>query len=381
MINIEELKQNIGEEEKPFIDLQLFANPEDEGRTEEPTVYKERKAREEGKVARSQEIVSSVVLLGSFLTLWLTSEYIINESKNLFVDSFQKIDMAFVPGNINHFLLNAVWDLTKLTAPIMLITVVLAIISNVAQVGFVFAPKAMKVDFKKISFTTNKLFSKIFFSKQTAMNLAKSIFKVAVVVAIAVAFVQWKQREIINTINMDVGNAFTSLSMLSFYIGVTSCVIFLILSIPDYFFQKMEHKESLKMTRHEVKEERKDTEGDPQIKQRLKERQRELMSRRMMEEVPNADVVITNPTHYAIAVKYDAENMLAPMVVAKGQDYVALKIKEIAIEHQVHIVENKPLAQSLFASTEVGDEIPEEFYQAIAEILAFVIRARDAVRV
>ncbi|GMT49381.1 MAG: flagellar biosynthetic protein FlhB [bacterium] len=385
MIDKEELKQVIsGNElaaEKGYgIDLQLFAKPDDEGRTEDPTVYKERKAREEGKVARSQEMVSAFVLLAAFFAIWLLGDYFISGTKELITSTINNMDMPFTPGNLGFYLQNAVWSLFKISGPILLVTVIVAFLANVIQVGFMFSSKSMKVDFKKVSFTANKMFSKIFFSKQTAMNLVKSVFKVGVVVLVVYIIVGWKKAIILNTINMDIYESFSTLANISFYIGGTSCFIFLVLSVPDYFFQKMEHKESLKMTRHEVKEERKDTEGDPQIKQRLKERQRELMSRRMMDEVPNADVVITNPTHYSIAIKYDGEAMAAPLVVAKGMDYIALKIKEIAIENDVQIVENKALAQSLYPNVEVGDEIPEEFFQAVAEVLAFVIRAREAVR-
>ena len=154
----------------------------------------------------------------------------------------------------------------------------------------------------------------------------------------------------------------------------------LFLSIPDYFFQKFEHRENLKMTRQELKEERKETEGDPYLKQRLRDRQREMLRRRMMEEVPKADVVITNPTHYAIALKYEALTMTAPRVVAKGKGYIALRIREIALENSVSLVENPQLAQSLFLAVEIGDEVPEEFYQAVAEVLAFVIRTREKMK-
>ncbi|MDH4127429.1 MAG: flagellar biosynthesis protein FlhB [Spirochaetota bacterium] len=370
-----ELEENIY-----FIDLQLFAKPEDEGRTEEPSVYKQRKAREEGKVARSQELISSLVLIAAFITIWLTGEFIMNHSKNLFKSTFSKMDMPFTPGNVGHFLTNAIWELFYIISPILLVSVFIAFISNVLQVGFMFTTKSMKMDFKKISFTANKMFSKIFFSRQTMVNLLKSVLKVGIVVFVAYLIFNWKKGEVINSINMDISLAFSTLTKVSFYIGGMSCFIFLVLSIPDYYYQKIEHKETLKMSRHEVKEERKDTEGDPYVKQRLRERQRELMSRRMMDEVPKADVVITNPTHFAIAIKYDSDSMIAPIVVAKGQGYIALKIKEIAITHKVHLVENKPLAQSLYSAVEIGDQIPEEFYQAIAEILAFVIRAKESIK-
>ena len=389
MLNKEELYSNLISCKDQYIDndihysidLQLFAKPEDEGRTEEPTQYKIRKAREEGKVARSQEMISAVVLLGSFIALWLLGDYLMDKMKKIFQSSIINMDMPFTEGNLNYYVSNSIWSLVELSAPIFLVSIVLAFLVNVVQVGFQFTPKSMKFEWKKISFTANKMFSKIFFSKQTAMNLVKSILKVGVVLAVTYFILQWKQYTIISTINMDVAKSFATHSEIAFYIAVVSCIIFLVLSIPDYFFQKIEHLETLKMSRHEIKEERKDTEGDPHIKQRLKERQREILTRRMMDEIPKADVVITNPTHYAVAIKYDSDKMAVPMVVAKGRDYIALKIKEIAKENDIYIIENKPLAQSLFASVEVGEEIPEDFYQAIAEVLAFVIRAREAIKV
>ncbi len=387
MISIKDLKTQLNIiddrlEQDYFIDLQLFGKAEDEGRTEEPSQYKQRKSREEGKVARSQELVSALVLLGSFAAIWIFGDYFFGSFKELFHSTFDKVGkVAFTDGNLKSFLLDAVWKLTVIISPIFIVTVAIAILANVVQVGFMFAPKSMKFDAKKISFTTNKMFSKIFFSKQTAANLVKSVLKVGIVVLVAYVIVNMNKNGIMNSINMDIMNSFSTLSKISFYIATVSCIIFLALSIPDYFYQKLEHTESIKMSRHEVKEERKDTEGDPLIKQRLRERQREIMSSRMIDEVPQADVVITNPTHYAIAIKYEAETMDAPTVVAKGQDYMALKIKEIAIEYEVHIVENKALAQSLYSAVEIGDEVPEDFFQAIAEILAFVIKARDAVKI
>ncbi len=384
MINIEKLKKQLYKKQNNnyFISLELFASAEDEGRTEEPSQYKIRKAREEGKVARSQELVSSLVLLISFITIWFLSDHFFESSKKLFYGTIDRIGASPInEGNITVILKQAVWDFFILTSPILIVTVVIATLANVIQVGFMFSLKSMKFDAKKISFTTNKMFSKIFVSKQTLVNLIKSVLKVGIVIFVAYSIVNWNKELILNAINMDVMNSFSTMTNMSFYIGVSSCLIFLVLSVPDYFYQKREHMESLKMSRHEMKEERKDTEGDPLIRGRLRERQREIMANRMMEEVPKADVIITNPIHYAVAIKYDTESMSAPIVVAKGQDYIALKIKEIAIENDVHIVENKPLAQSLYSACEIGNQIPENFYQAIAEVLAFVIRAKEAVRV
>ncbi|HEO65963.1 MAG TPA: hypothetical protein ENI73_08850, partial [Spirochaetes bacterium] len=222
MIGKEEFKQVIlgYDPGKSFrIDLQLFAKPEDEGRTEDPTIYKERKAREEGKVARSQEMVSGFVLLAAFIAIWLLGDYFIGTSKELITSTINNMDMPFTPGNLGHYLENAVWNLFKISGPILLITVVVAFLANVVQVGFMFSPKAMKVDFKKVSFTANKMFSKIFFSKQTAMNLVKSVFKIGVVVLVTYIIVNWKKEIILNTINMEVYTSFSTLANISFYIG------------------------------------------------------------------------------------------------------------------------------------------------------------------
>lgn len=363
------------------IDLQLFARAEDEGRTEEPTAHKERKSREEGKVARSQELVSSLVLLFVLLGIWILGTYIMDSFKRMFYQSFQVLNQPFHLNNLNFYLGNALWHIARVALPIFLLAWVVAFLSNVIQVGFFFAGKAIKMDFKKVSFTTNKMFSKIFFSRQTLVNLVKSILKVAVILLVVYMFLDWKKFLLLGSINMEINQAFGFVTELAFYVSGVSALVFFVLSIPDYFFQKYEHRENLRMTRQELKEERKETEGDPHLKQRLRDRQREMMRRRMMEEVPKADVVITNPTHYAIALKYEAEKMTAPRVVAKGKDYIALRIRQIALENRVSLVENPELARSLFLAVEIGDDVPEEFYQAVAEVLAFVIRSREKIKV
>ena len=363
------------------IDLELFGKAEDEGRTEEASSYRLRKAREEGKVAKSQDLVSGFVLLGVLVGLWFLGGSIFRGLKGIFEKSFIWDRIRFLEGNLGIYLEEAVWDMWGLLWPLFIVVVVFGVLGNVIQVGFMFTGKKLKVDFKRVSFQKNKIFGKIFFSRGTVVNLAKSIFKVLVVIFLTYGFLRWNEVGFYRLIDMGLVEGLSFIMGVGFYIGLGVGGIFLLMGIPDYFFQKMEYREDLKMTRYEMKEERKDTEGDLNMRQRLRDRQMEILKVRLVEEVSKADVVITNPTHYAVALKYEQERMRAPVVVSKGMNYMALKIKEIAMEQGVYRFEDKVLAQSLYYGVEVGDEIPEDLYQAVAEVLAYVLRAREKVRV
>ena len=369
------------EEVNFLIDLELFGKAEDEGRTEEASSYRLRKAREEGKVAKSQDLVSGFVLLGVLVGLWFLGGGIFRGLKGIFEKSFIWDRVRFLEGNLGLYLEEAVWDMWGLLWPLFIVVVVFGVLGNVIQVGFMFTGKKLKVDFKKVSFQKNKIFGKIFFSRGTVVNFMKSIFKVLVVIFLTYGFLRWNEVGFYRLIDMGLVEGLSFIMEVGFYIGLGVGGIFLLMGIPDYFFQKMEYREDLKMTRYEMKEERKDTEGDMNMRQRLRDRQMEILKVRLVEEVSKADVVITNPTHYAVALKYEQERMRAPVVVSKGMNYMALKIKEIAMEKGVYQFEDKVLAQSLYYGVEVGDEIPEDLYQAVAEVLAYVLRAREKVRV
>jgi flagellar biosynthetic protein FlhB len=352
--------------------LQWFA-AEDEGRTEEPTEYKIRKAREEGKVAKSQEVSGALVLLFPVVALAIISPYLLAttvEMVSFFFGMAAEIDVTkdsqIMPAFYSYFI--------RLTWPIATVAVISAILGNLVQVGFLFSTKPITPDLQKIVPKFGKFLQRSFFSAEAGFNLAKSIFKIVVIALIGYLNVRAEIGKIANMVNAPFLQAFGLISQVAFRILVEVAVALLILAIPDYLFQRRQHLESLKMSRQEVKEERKMFEGDPLVKSRLRERMRELLSRNMMENVPEADVVVTNPTHYAVALQWERETMDAPTVTAKGQDRIAERIKEVAREADVPVVENKPFARALFAEVEIGDSIPEKYYEVMALILAEVYR-------
>jgi len=371
------LDELFNELHEPFLfDLQLFA-AEDEGKTEEPTEYKKRKAREEGKVIKTQELPSALVLLFGFFVIFIISKSIF---RNLI--GLMEYYLTLIPDVVNSgknvtFLLKPILPfLLKICAPILGVAFFAAAIGNVVQVGFKFSTKPIQPDISKINPNPIRFFTKILFSRQAAMNFGKSIFKIAAISVVAFLLIRKDMYEIVRTIDMGVLQAMHLCLSIAFKLIMVISGILLVLSIPDYFFQRHEHIESLKMTRQELKEERKLLEGDPLLRARMREKQRDYARKRMMQEVPNADVVITNPTHYAVALRYEALKMGSPLCIAKGRDLVAEKIKKIAEENEVTVIENKPLAREIYRRVDIGDEIPEDLFTAVAEVLAFVYKLK-----
>ncbi|MGL5955700.1 MAG: EscU/YscU/HrcU family type III secretion system export apparatus switch protein, partial [Brevinema sp.] len=257
-------------------------------------------------------------------------------------------------------------------APIFLTAVISTLAASLAQTKFLFTTKKLAPNFKKIFGNMFSNLKKMFWSKQAIFNLGKSLAKVIIVFGIAFLFMMNELGTIISYIHVDNNVAISSIAQIIVKFVFITGIILLLLAISDYVFQYREYIDSLKMTKQEVKEEFKEQEGNPEIKQKIRQLEQQLGQRRMMQAVPTADVIITNPTHYAIAIKYDRSYMNAPIVVAKGTDRTALKIREIAQDNRVPIYENKPLARGLYSSVSVGDEIPYEFYKTIADILSLV---------
>ncbi len=362
----------------PFrFDLQLFA-AEDEGRTEEPTEYKKRKAREEGKVAKTQELPSALILLFGFFLIFLFSKGIYRNLLGMMELYLGSVQQVVGSGENVVFLLRPILPIMARTiGPILGVVFIAAFIGNVVQVGFKFTIKPIQPDVSKINPNPIRFFQRVLFSKQSAVNLGKAIFKIATIGVVAFFLVKRDLSTIMQTIDMGLTQGVYTILSIAFKLVMIVSGILLILSIPDYIFQRRQHIESLKMTKQELKEERKLLEGDPLLRARMRERQRAYARKRMMHEVPTADVVITNPIHYAVALKYEALKMSAPTCVAKGQELIAQRIKEIAEEHEVPIVENKPLARELHRRVEIGDEVPDELFTAVAEVLAFVYKLKQ----
>lgn len=349
------------------IHLQWFA-AEDEGRTEEPTEHKLRKAREEGRVAKSPDLSSSVVLLLVVIALIFLGPYYLKtlrEMVHFFIRKTGDVDSGFNASIFQAFLQYFI----RLSAPVAGVSLVGAVLGNVVQFGFLFSVKPIIPDFNRIVPNFSRYLQRTLFSTEALFNLSKSILKLVLIGLIAYFNIRAEIGVLIRLLKTPFLSSVSVVASLALRILAESTLVLLVLSIIDYFFQKRQYLESLKMSRQELIEERKTYEGDPLIRSRLRQRMRELMTRTMIQNVPKADVVITNPTHYAVALEYRSETMEAPMVTAKGQDLIAENIKRVAQEHGVPLVENKPLARALYAEVEIGDTIPIKFYEAVAAVL------------
>jgi flagellar biosynthetic protein FlhB len=347
--------------------LQWFA-AEDEGRTEDPTEYKIRKAREDGKVAKSPEVSSAIVLLCAIVTLALLASYYIQTLRGMMVfflsrggEAANIIEEGLFVAFLQYF--------ARLALPLFIVCFVAAILGNVIQFGFLFSVKPIMPDLNKIVPNFSRFVEKAVLSSEALFNFLKSIFKVAVIGVIAFLNIRSDFGLLINMIHTPFLQAAGEIVRLAFFIMLESAVFLLVLSFFDFLFQKHLHIESLKMTRQEVIEERKTQYGDPRIQGRLRQRMRELLTQNIPRTVPNADVVVTNPTHFAVALVYKLENMsVPPTVTAKGQDEIAQLIKRIARDNSVPVIENKPLARALYAEVGIGDVIPDKFFEAVAAV-------------
>ena len=358
----------------PFsFDLQLFADGE---KTEEPTAKKRADARKKGQVGKSQDLSAAFVLLTGFFILRILWDYIYTEVHNytvyIYTNMLQTIDTETI---INIFL-GIVLLFTRTALPVMGAILLCGLGINFYQVGLNFNTEA--IGFKLDKLNPINGFGRIF-SKRSLVELVKSLFKIAIVGFFLFNYLKDEIPFVPNYIFLDLMTCLAKMADLIFAMAFQVIAVIIVLGILDFAYQKWQTTQDLKMTKQEVKDEMKNSEGDPKIKGKIKQKQREMAMARMMQEVPKADVIVTNPTHYAVALKYNKGDV-APVVVAKGQDYVALRIKDIGRENNVVIVENKPLARALYASTEVGDIVPPDLYQAVAEVLAYVYRLkhRDA---
>lgn len=354
-------------------DLQRFA-AEDEGRTEDPTEAKIRKAREEGKVAKSPDITAAVVLLLPTVTIvflagsmWTTFLEMIRYYLSQATTADPISGGGPISGQFFMFLARLLW-------PVLVVALVAAVGSNLLQVGVLFTTKPLVPDFSRIQPKFGQWLKRSLFSPEALFNVAKQLVKVAVIAVVAWLNIQAEWVHLLNLIHVSFALASETLWRIGLNIVLQCAVVMLILAIPDYLFQRYQHRESLKMSLQEVKEERKQQEGDPLIRSRLRERMREILRRNMMQNVPKADVIITNPTHFAIALQWDSATMTAPTVIAKGQDLIAQRIKEVAANAGVPLVENKPLARALYASVDIGDQIPQEYWELVSRILAEIYK-------
>ena len=364
------------------LDLQWFAKDGEGGeKTEEPTSKRLKDARNDGKVAKSQELNHGIGLIGLFLVLKVGIASVGQNMLGLF-GAFYNMIPDFVDMNsrkmsglsVAQVVHQAIMDAFRMVIPFFVVGFLSAFLINLIQVKWNVTTKPMKPDLKK--FNPISGFKRIF-SKNSLVELAKSVVKVILILWISYSSIKGYMNDLLLMYGFSLMEAIMLIGTIVINTGLKIAFAELIVGFADYIYQKWKFKEDMKMTKQEVKDEYKNTEGDPQIKGQQRAKMREASRRRMMQDVPNADVVITNPTHLAVALKYDAGTAQAPIVLAKGADYLAMQIKEKAKEADVEIVENKPLARMLFANVEIGEEIPPELYQAVAEILAAVYRLKN----
>ena len=356
----------------PVISLQWFADSDEDapGKTEEPTEHKLQRLREEGQVVKSQELVSALGLFLPALLLLFLAPFMLRtcvEMVKFFFLRVTELDPtkdAIIVGVFFQYLL-------KLTAPILGVAMFAAIFSNVVQTGFLFTTKPITPDFSRVAPKIGQFFRRIF-SVDGLYNFFKSILKMAVIGGVSYILIRSDINKLLNLQKVDIWLGLTTVSWIAIKMLIIAAVLMLILSIPDYMFQRWRFRERNKMTRYEIKEELKMYEADPQMQSRIRSRFRDLLRQNISTAVPKADVVITNPTHLAIALQYDQGAMPGPMVVAVGADEMAAKIREIAQEYEVPLVENKPLAWSLYRETSVGDIIPVNYWNTVAAILSKV---------
>lgn len=345
-------------------------------RSEQPTAKRLTEARKKGQVARSRELNTLLVMLASALALWLLSGPAMSGMTSLFSEALSPSgdvlkQAELVPTHLMHVLLSA---LTLIT-PFLAITVVAALAGPALMGGLLFSADA--IAFKADKLDPIKGLGRVF-STKGLVELVKALLKFFLVLGVAVLIYKYLERDVMALITLDVVEGIVrSGNMVMIALVLLSATLVLIAAI-DVPYQLWSHNKQMRMTKQEIKDEGKETDGRPEVKARVRQLQREVSQRRMLQDVPDADVVITNPTHYSVALKYDKDGSGAPRVVAKGQDLIALKIRSIAIEHDVAIYEEPPLARALHGTTEIGDEIPGPLFLAVARVLAYVYHLRKS---
>ncbi|MBW1980216.1 MAG: flagellar biosynthesis protein FlhB [Deltaproteobacteria bacterium] len=354
-----------------------MAEPQFQEKTEKATPKRRQEAKKKGQVARSQEIVSVAVLGASLLMLYLYGGWLVDKLGALLSASLMRIaELGRQDNDITSWLYRSTWHYLWLILPMMIALALAALLVNLLQVGFVWSAEPVTPKLSKIDPLQG---ARRLISQRSLVELGKSMAKIAVVGLVVYWTLKGEFRQLLPLAEMNTAQISRYLGSATLKIMQRGFWAMLVLAILDYAYQRWEFERNLKMTKQEVKEELKQSEGDPHVKGRIRSLQRTMARRRMMAEVPKADVVITNPEHLAVALRYEAATMNAPTVVAKGAALIAERIKELAREHQVAIVEDKPLAQNLYRTVDIGQEIPVALFQAVAMVLAHVYRLKGKV--
>jgi len=344
-----------------------------QNKTEKPTSKKLADARQKGNVAQSREVPSVLILTGGVGVLFFAGSWMFGNMTETMRTIYQRAGTLMVaPENVHDLLWSVFLDVLIVLAPLMLVVMAAGVLGNVAQIGFLMTGEKLTPNLGKLNPISGL---KRLVSLRSLVELLKSILKLIIIGGIAYAVIHRYMDQFSSLMQLGVNEILSFVGDVSFQLGFYTCMVLMIMAALDFIYTRWQHHEDLKMTKQEVRDEHKQREGDPAVKARIRSIQREMVRKRMMEAIPDATVVVTNPTHLAVALKYEA-GMPAPTVVAKGAGFIAQKIKAIATENDVPVVENKPLARAMFQSSDIGDFIPADLYRAVAEILAYVYRLK-----
>lgn len=364
------------------INLQFFAKDGPGGEKTEPATSKKlNEVRKEGQVAKSKEIITAVSLMSLFIILKVYLSKLGTGLINVYKDIYNSISKVIEQSSDGLPVKTAmavsqqvITDIIKLVIPILLVAIVIAVLGNMLQQSWMITSKPLQPKLSKISPLSG---FKRMFSVRQLVELIKSIAMISIIMIVVYTTIKSKMNVLLTFYDIGLNAALATVGNIIIDLGIKISAVFLVVGFVDLIYQRHKFKNDNMMTKQEVKDEFKNTEGDPQVKGQIRRRMQEVSRRRMMQQLPEADVVITNPTHFAVALKYEPNEGKAPVVIAKGADYLAFQIKDKAKEYNIAIVENKPLARILYHNIDIGMEIPPELYQAVAEILATVMRTNN----
>jgi flagellar biosynthetic protein FlhB len=352
-----------------------MAQDDDQERTEQATAKRREETRERGQVARSQEVVSAGILAAGLLFFYFGGSTLLMKTMDMMKSGFReagRVDLTADTGTA--LIITCLFKGFEILFPLLIAVVVAAVLGNVLQFGFMLTAKSLEPKIEKIS--PARGFQRLF-SLRSLVELAKGLIKIVVVGGVAYFIIRRELDFLMPLADQSIWGMLAYIGGVCFKLLLAMTIVLVVLAALDYAYQRWEFEKSIRMTKQEIKDEYKNTEGNPLIKARIRRIQREMSQKRMMAQVAKADVVITNPTHLAVAVRYEPGSMAAPVVVAKGADFIAEKIRRLAMENDVPIVENKPLAQVLYKIVQVDRMVPENLYKAVAEVLAFVYEQKN----
>jgi flagellar biosynthetic protein FlhB len=346
----------------------------DDDKTEEPSQYRLEESRKKGDVASSKELNSVLLLSGSLLTVILCGVYVF-ETFTEYLDWLYRQDFqtVYTMEKFKDIITQTAWTLVKSIAPSFAASVCLGVMSQFMQIGFLYSPDILNMDLDRIN--PIKGFGRLF-SKKALVDALKGIFKFAVVILVTYSVMKNNIGSFLGFLHADAAQSFMFGKYLMIKLGFSILLGLGVVALADFAWEKWSYRKKMMMTKQEAKQEAKEKDGNPEVKNKIRQIQRQMAQKRMMDDVKKADVIVTNPTHISVALKYDGQSMVAPALVAKGADHLALRIREIAKENDIPIVENIMLARTLYKTVKVGQGVPRTLYKAVAEILAFVYKLK-----